>query len=187
MAKLLVDKRPKYLTSPEMLTAIVYAGLNSHYSEPKAFLLNRQRPGEESLFPTNPGDLVDIVSTWVPSTGGVKGPTKTLAMTQLDSIARGAEKKGGKSPTTTPSNPASPTTAQISTTSTSPSARLTITRKEKEARLQALLALQSYSQVPTPTTSPSKPCTACGHDHWGYQCNTLSDAEKLELYKSFSV
>ena len=45
-------------------------------------------------------------------------------MTQFESTARGAEKKGGKSPTTTPSNPASPTTAQISTTSTSPSARL---------------------------------------------------------------
>ena len=23
----------------------------------------------------------------------------------------------------------------------------------------------------------------CGQDHWGYECNTLSDAEKLELYK----
>ena len=37
--------------------------------------------------------------------------------------------------------------------------------------------------MPTPTTSPSKPCTSCGQDHWGYECNTLSDAEKLELYK----
>ena len=55
-AKLLVDKRLKYLVSPEMLTAVVYSGLNSHYNEPKAFLLNRQRPGEQSLFPTNPGD-----------------------------------------------------------------------------------------------------------------------------------
>ena len=43
-----------------MLTAVVYSGLNSHYNEPKAFLLNRQRPGEQSLFPTNPGDLVDL-------------------------------------------------------------------------------------------------------------------------------
>ena len=51
-----VDKRLKYLISPEMLTAVVYSGLNSHYNEPKAFLLNRQRPGEQSLFPTNPGD-----------------------------------------------------------------------------------------------------------------------------------
>ena len=71
-----------------MLTAVVYSGLNSHYNEPKAFLLNRQRPGEQSLFPTNPGDLVDIVSTWVPSTGNAKGPTKTLAMTQFDSTGR---------------------------------------------------------------------------------------------------
>jgi len=182
-SKLLVDKRLKYLVSPEMLTAIVYSGLNSHYSEPKAHLLNRQRPGQESLFPTNPGDLVDIVSTWVPSAGVSKGPTKTLAMTQFESNGAGTEKKGGKVPPTTPSNPTSPTTAQTSTISTS---RFTITRKEKEARLQALLALQSYSQVPTPTTSPSRPCTACGHDHWGYQCNTLSDGEKLELYKKIA-
>ena len=69
------------------------------------------------------------------------------------------------------------------TVPTPTSTRTTITKKEKDARLQSLLALQSYSQVPTPTIAPSKPCTACGHDHWGYQCNTLSDAEKLELYK----
>ena len=83
-----------------MLTAIVYAGLHSHYNEPKAYLLNRQRPGEQSQFPTNPGDLVDIVSTWVPSTRSAKGLPKTLAMTQLDSIAKSTEKKSGKLPPT---------------------------------------------------------------------------------------
>ena len=50
-AKLIIDKRLKYVVSPEMITAMVYSGLNAHYNEPKAHLLNRQRPGEESKFP----------------------------------------------------------------------------------------------------------------------------------------
>ena len=52
--------------------------------------------------------------------------------------------------------------------------------------MASLNALHSYRQVPTPTIAPSKPCNTCGHDHWGYTCNTLSDSEKLELYKKIT-
>ena len=52
--------------------------------------------------------------------------------------------------------------------------------------MASLNALHSYRQVPTPTIAPSKPCNTCGHDHWGYTCNTLSDSEKLKLYKKIT-
>ena len=59
------------IASDKMLTALIYTGSLPRYSEPKAYLLNREQRHSTSTFPTTPDDDAHVEAAWIRSPGVV--------------------------------------------------------------------------------------------------------------------
>ena len=152
------------IASDKTLAALIYAGSPPRYSEPKAYLLNRERRDAASTFPTTPGDLIHTASTWVSSSANAgKGSVKALAMTQLESCAKGEayKKEARKASSTSSAGSGNSTTGSPASLSSSVSSNSagskgkTVAKKDKETALAALESISTLSQPPTPSQDPT--------------------------------